>query len=705
MSRLSVAATLLMAGALGCGVSAQAAAQPAAVDTKRLQAAAQEPANWMTHGGTYQEQRFSRLDQIDQDNVGELGLAWTHRLDIDRGVEATPIVVDGVMYTTSAFSIVYAFDAKTGELLWKYDPKVAKVAARDGCCGPVNRGVAVWQGKVFVGAFDGRLIALDAQSGDEVWSVNTLIDQERSQTITGAPRVIDGRVIIGNGGAEMGVRGYITAYDADSGDQAWRFFTVPGDPSKPAESKAMEMARKTWFGDKYWKQGGGGTVWDSMAYDPELDLLYIGVGNASLWNRQARSEGKGDNLFVASIVAIRPKTGEYVWHYQQTPGDQWDFTSTQTITLADLKIDGKVRQVLMQAPKNGFYYVIDRTDGELISAEKYVPATWAKRIDMKTGRPVVDLDKADWTKGAKLMMPGPLGGHNWMPMSYNPQTGLAYIPAQVAPALLEPDNEAVWTGKGTLQLGTLPVALPEDPTALKQVVDMYEGRLIAWDPIAQKEVWRQTYPTIWNGGTLSTAGGLVFQGTANGEVRAYAADDGELLWKAPANTGVMAGPVTYAVDGEQYVTFMAGWGGIFPTGFGGLAGNTQVEPRARVLTYKLGGKQTLPDEPKRKIEIASDIPELTADDKTVAEGRDLFNTHCGACHGFSAYSGGVVPNLRNMGAETHDDFLRIVAGGALAGKGMPAFADRLSQDQIETIHQYLIKRQHDLAAEMKAEGS
>jgi len=705
MSRLSVAATLLMAGALGCGVSAQAAAQPAAVDTKRLQAAAQEPANWMTHGGTYQEQRFSRLDQIDQYNVGELGLDWTHRLDIDRGVEATPIVVDGVMYTTSAFSIVYAFDAKTGELLWKYDPKVAKVAARDGCCGPVNRGVAVWQGKVFVGAFDGRLIALDAQSGDEVWSVNTLIDQERSQTITGAPRVIDGRVIIGNGGAEMGVRGYITAYDADSGDQAWRFFTVPGDPSKPAESKAMEMARKTWFGDKYWKQGGGGTVWDSMAYDPELDLLYIGVGNASLWNRQARSEGKGDNLFVASIVAIRPKTGEYVWHYQQTPGDQWDFTSTQTITLADLKIDGKMRQVLMQAPKNGFYYVIDRTDGELISAEKYVPATWAKRIDMKTGRPVVDLEKADWTKGAKLMMPGPLGGHNWMPMSYNPQTGLAYIPAQVAPALLEPDNEAVWTGKGTLQLGTLPVALPEDPTALKQVVDMYEGRLIAWDPIAQKEVWRQTYPTIWNGGTLSTAGGLVFQGTANGEVRAYAADDGELLWKAPANTGVMAGPVTYAVDGEQYVTFMAGWGGIFPTGFGGLAGNTQVEPRARVLTYKLGGKQTLPDEPKRKIEIASDIPELTADDKTVGEGRDLFNTHCGACHGFSAYSGGVVPNLRNMGAETHDDFLRIVAGGALAGKGMPAFADRLSQDQIETIHQYLIKRQHDLAAEMKAEGS
>ena len=705
MLKLSATATLVLASSLGWAINAHAASAPAAVDAERLQSAAQEPANWMTHGGTYQEQRFSRLKQIDQDNVDELGLAWSHRLDIDRGVEATPIVVDGVMYTTSAFSIVYAFDAKTGELLWKYDPDVARTAARDGCCGPVNRGVAVWEGKVFVGAFDGRLIALDAANGEEIWSVNTLIDDERSQTITGAPRVVEGRVIIGNGGAEMGVRGYITAYDTDTGKQAWRFFTVPGDPSKPAESKAMEMARKTWFGDKYWKQGGGGTVWDSMAYDPELDLLYIGVGNASLWNRQARSEGKGDNLFVASIVALRPDTGEYVWHYQQTPGDQWDFTSTQTITLADLEIDGKTRQVLMQAPKNGFYYVLDRTNGELISAEKYVPVNWAKRIDMKTGRPVVDEEKADWTKGPRLLMPGPLGGHNWMPMSFSPDTGLVYIPAQVAPALLEPDNEATWQGRGTLQLGTQPVALPEDAKARADIVNMYRGKLLAWDPVAQREVWSHDYPTIWNGGTLATAGGLVFQGTANGEVRAYAADDGELLWRSPANTGVMAGPVTYAVDGEQYVTFMVGWGGIFPTGFGGLAANTQVEPRARVLTYKLGGKASLPDEPKRELEIADDIPPLKADAETVAQGRDLFNTHCGACHGFSAYSGGVVPNLRNMDSQTHDDFLRIVAGGALIGQGMPSFADRLSQSDIRAIHQYLIKRQHDLAKEMSADDS
>ncbi|MES1928928.1 putative quinoprotein ethanol dehydrogenase [Salinisphaera dokdonensis CL-ES53] len=695
---------LVVALCLTVWVGVAAAGNRPDVNAERLNAAASEPSNWMAHGGSYDEQRFSRLEQIDQSNVGELGLAWSYRLDIDRGVEATPIVVDGVMYTTSAFSIVYALDAKTGELLWKHDPKVARTAARDGCCGPVNRGVAVWQGKVFVGAFDGRLIALDAETGDEVWSVDTLIDHERSQTITGAPRVVNGRVIIGNGGAEFGVRGYITAYDADTGDQAWRFFTVPGDPSKPPESKAMAMARETWFGDRYWKQGGGGTVWDSMAYDPELDLLYIGVGNASLWNRQARSEGKGDNLFVASIVAIRPETGEYVWHYQETPGDQWDFTATQTITLADLEIDGETRKVLMQAPKNGFFYVLDRSDGELISAEKYVPVTWAERVDLKTGRPVVNDDKADWTKGPKLMMPGPLGGHNWMPMSFNPQTGLVYIPAQVAPALLDPDNEATWQGKGTLQLGSQPVALPEDPEARAQIVDMYKGRLIAWDPIAQEEVWRQDYPTIWNGGTLSTAGGLVFQGTANGEVRGYAADSGKLLWRSPANTGVMAGPVTYTVDGEQYVTFMAGWGGIFPTGFGGLADNTKVEPRARVLTYKLGGDASLPAATQLKTTIAADIPPLTANEETVAKGRDQFNTHCGVCHGFSAYSGGVLPNLRNMSKSAHDAFMPIVAGGVLSGQGMPSFADRLSQADIEAIHQYLIKRQHDLADEMAADA-
>jgi len=330
-----------------------------------------------------------------------------------------------------------------------------------------------------------------------------------------------------------------------------------------------------------------------------------------------------------------------------------------------------------------------------------VPVTWAKGIDMETGRPIVDHEAADWTTGPKLMMPGPLGGHNWMPMSFNPTTGLVYIPAQVAPALLVPDNDARWQGKGTLQLGSMPVALPEDPDELAKVVSAYEGRLIAWDPVAQKEVWRQRYPTIWNGGTLSTAGGLVFQGTANGEVRAYAADSGDLLWQSPANTGVLAGPVTYRVDGEQYVTFMVGWGGIFPTGFGGLAANADVKPRARVLTYRLDGKQSLPPADKRETTLAADVPQLQADEETVAQGRDLFNTHCGVCHGFSGYSGDVLPNLRNMPAGTHASFMRIVAGGTLSKRGMPAFADRLSEDEIDAIHDYLIKRQHDLKHELE----
>ncbi|MBF1800581.1 PQQ-dependent dehydrogenase, methanol/ethanol family [Alloalcanivorax profundimaris] len=670
--------------------------RPAAdVGAARLAAADGEPGNWMTHGGTYQEQRFSRLDRINQDNVGRLGLAWTYKLDLDRGVEATPIVVDGVMYTTGPFSMVYALDARSGELLWKYDPGVTKTRARDGCCGPVNRGVAVWQGKVYVGAYDGRLIALDAATGEPVWSVDTLIDKNRSYTVTGAPRVVKGKVIIGNGGAEFGVRGYITAYDADTGKQAWRFFTVPGDPAKPPENEAMARARETWFGDQYWKQGGGGTVWDSMAYDPELDLLYIGTGNGSLWNRQARSEGKGDNLYLSSIVALRPDTGEYVWHYQTTPGDQWDFTATQTITLADLEIDGEMRQVLMQAPKNAFYYVLDRRTGELISAEKYAPANWAERVDPATGRPVVNQEVADWTKGPRLLVPGPLGAHNWQPMSFSPDTGLAYIPVQEAPAMMVPDNDATFRGKSRFQVGSEPVALPEDAETLAKTVAAYKGRLVAWDPVAQKEVWRQPFPSIWNGGVLSTAGGLVFQGNVTGTVAAYDAADGDKLWEAPANTGVVAGPVTYEVDGEQYVTFMAGWGGVFPLAFGGLAANAKVRPEARILTYKLDGDATLPEPQRRAVAVPEALPALTADAATVDQGRDLYNDNCGLCHGFSAMGGGVVPDLRYMDGDTHKAFPGIVAG-LYQDKGMPSFAGRLTPEQVEAIHQYVIKRAHDL---------
>ncbi|MDM4769186.1 PQQ-dependent dehydrogenase, methanol/ethanol family [Solimonas sp. SE-A11] len=671
----------------------------APVDGARIQAADREPGNWMSHGRSYDEQRYSPLAKIDQANVGQLGLAWTYKLDVDRGVEATPIVVDGVMFTTGAYSIVYALDARSGKLLWKYDPKVPREWAGNGCCDVVNRGVAAWKGKVYVGSFDGRLIALDAKTGKPAWTTDTVIDRNRSYTITGAPRVVKDKVIIGNGGAEMGVRGYVSAYDAASGKLLWRFFTVPGDPRQPPENKAMEMAQKTWAGDAYVQQGGGGTVWDSMAYDPELDLLYIGTGNGSMWNRKVRSPGGGDNLFLSSIIALKPDSGEYVWHYQTTPGDTWDYTATQHIILADLRIKGELRKVLMQAPKNAFFYVIDRKTGELISAEKFAPSNWASHVDMKTGRPVEN-PEADWTKEARLIFPSPFGAHNWQPMSFNPKTGLVYIPMQETLILLAPDNNAKYVRKGIFNVGLQPFDIPEDPKGMQQVADAHKGHLLAWDPVAQKAAWDQPHVTIWNGGTLSTAGNLVFQGSADGRAVAYAADTGKKLWEAPANTGVMAGPVTYTVDGEQYVTFMAGWGGAFALG-GAMANVAKVRPEARVLTYKLGGKAKMPA-PTRVLATLPKPPPVTATAEQLALGRALYNGYCSVCHGFNAISGGVLPDLRYLTPEKHQIFAGILAG-AYARKGMPVFADLLPPDYQAVLQQYIIKRAHDLEQELAAQ--
>jgi quinohemoprotein ethanol dehydrogenase len=670
----------------------------AAVDGARIIAADQEPGSWMAHGRTYDEQRFSPLAKIDKTNVSKLGLAWDYKLDVDRATEATPIVVDGVMYVTGAFSIVSALDPVTGKELWKYDPKVPRDKDRDGCCDVANRGVAVWKGRVYFGAYDGRLIALDAKSGSKVWEVDTVVDHERSYTISGAPRVANGKVLIGNGGAELGVRGYVTAYDAESGKQIWRFFTVPGDPSQPPENKAMEMAKATWKGDVYWKFGGGGTVWDSIVYDPEFDLVYIGVGNGSPWARDVRSPGGGDNLFLSSIVALKAETGEYVWHYQTTPGDDWDYTATQHIMLAELPINGAKRKVLMQAPKNGFFYVIDRATGELLSADKFAPANWASHVDMKTGRPV-ETEEGDWSKKGKLVSPGPIGAHNWQPMSYNPQTGYVYIPMQEAIAYLAPAaGKDKFTGKGNWHLGGESIALPEDPKELAGAAAAHKGHLIAWDPVAKKEVWRQSYVTIWNGGTLSTAGGLVFQGTADGRFVAYSADKGEKLWETPANTGVMAGPMTYEINGEQYVTVAAGWGGAFPLALGGIYEPAKVRAEARVLTYKIGGKAQLPP-PKNNVIAQPEPPELKADEKTIAKGRDLYNANCGMCHGPNAIASSVLPDLRYLTPEKHQMFAGILAG-AFAQKGMPSVMDKFTAEDVEAVHQYVIKRAHDLKKEI-----
>ncbi|QXH87084.1 MULTISPECIES: PQQ-dependent dehydrogenase, methanol/ethanol family [Pseudomonas] len=684
---LSAFATLALAG-------------PAQVDGPRIIAADREPGNWMSHGRTYDEQRYSPLDRVNAGNVGQLGMAWTTKLDIDSGTEATPLVVDGVMYTTGAFSIVYAINAATGELLWKYDPKVPAENLGQGCCGPVNRGVAVWQGKVYVGSFDGRLIALDAGTGQPVWSVDTLIDRSKSYSITGAPRIVKGKVLIGNGGAEFGVRGYVTAYDADTGKQVWRFYTVPGDPKLPPENAAMAKAMKTWDGDGWVKWGGGGTVWDSMAYDPQLDLLYVGTGNGSPWNYQFRSNGKGDNLYVSSILALRPDTGEYVWHYQITPQDQWDFTATQHMILADIEMNGSVRKVIMQAPKNGFFYVLDRTNGKLLSAKNFVPVNWASGIDLQTGRPILT-GAADYSKEPKVVQPSFLGGHNWHPMSYSPKTGYVYIPAQYTLAELKAAKVPQFlANKSVVNFGLDVPDLPEDPKVLNQIRDAWSGELIAWDPVKQKAAWKQPYVSAGNGGTLATAGNLVFQGTADGRVVAYRADTGQPLWEHRANSGVMAGPVTYTVNGEQYVAFSVGWGGILPLLTGPLTNKGKVRAESRVIAFKLGATGELPP-PKAAPVLPTTRQVLTATPEQLVQARGMFNGLCAGCHGLNAISGGVVPDLRYLDDNKHAAFPAFVSG-ALINKGMPNFSDILQREDMELLRQYLVKRTRDLQADLNA---
>lgn len=684
----------------GSAAPATADAPIAQVDTARIKAADSEPGVWLSTGRTYSDQRFSPLDKVNDQNVAKLGLAWTYKVDVDRGTEATPLVVDGMMYTTGAYSILYALNAKTGELVWRYDPEVPRAKSGNACCDVVNRGVAISGGKVFLAAFDGRLIALDARNGKKIWESDASDGSGRTLALTGAPIVVKDKVIIGSGGAEFNARGFVSAFSAADGELLWRWYTVPGDPSKPQETPALDMAVKTWKGTRFVEQGGGGTVWNSFSYDPEANLLYFGTGNGVSWNRIERGEpADADNLFISSIVALNPDSGEYAWHYQETPGDNWDYDATGTIVLADLPIDDKPRKLLLHAPKNGFFYVLDRLTGELISAENFVPVNWATHVDLKTGRPVIDQEAADWTKEPKLVIPGPLGAHNWQPMSFSPETGLVYIPAQEAASLLSPHKDPEFDNReGAWNIG-LDLPFPEEAAAMTEAVKSYKGRLLAWDPVAQKKVWSQEYPNIWNGGTLATAGNLVFQGTADGRFVAYSADKGTKLWETPANSGVMAGPMTYEIDGEQYVTVMAGWGGVFPLLAGAVSNNAKVEPEARVLTYKLGGSGTLPPA-KNNPNPIPELQELTGDEKTIARGADLYGNNCSYCHGLNAISGGVIPDLRYLTPEKHQIFAGIVAG-ARADRGMPSFAGRLSVEETEAIRQYLIQQSHKLKSDLE----
>jgi PQQ-dependent dehydrogenase (methanol/ethanol family) len=645
-------------------------------------------ANWLSYGRTNEEHRFSPLQQIDDESVAELGLAWSLELGTTRALEATPLVADGVIYTTGSWSVVHAIDAGSGEILWTYDPLVPRAqVAYFICCDAVNRGVALYNGNVYVGTLDGRLIALDAKSGKAVWSVST-VDTSKPYAITGYPRIAGGKVLIGNAGAEYGVRGYVSAYDAADGKMLWRTYTVPGDPALGFESAALEAAARTWSGE-WWTAGGGGTAWEGIVYDPELDLVYFGTGNATAWYRALRGEAADDNLYAASIIALRASDGEQVWHFQTAPGDSWDFDATQPLMLANLAINGRDRRVIMQANKNGFFYVLDRTDGKFISGDPFVEGiTWATGLHPETGRPI-ESSSAYAGMDPVIVSPAPSGAHNWNPMAFNPATGLVYLPAKVATNFLhvpdadwefDPNDENI--GANFDYDGPMREALDALPRP--------GGELLAWNPVTRSAAWHAPYPVVEGGGVLTTAGNLVFQGRADGILAAYRATDGVKLWEFDAATGIMAPPVTYLVDGVQHVTVMVGWGG--PDGLYNDPLYGPVKPGfGRILTFALGKNATF--KPPQYGHAEPPVPAIAveASPETIAAGDTLYASHCSYCHGMNVVAG-PLPDLRYATAATHAQLEDIVLGGARAPLGMPSFGDRISRDELRAIQAYVLAR-------------
>lgn len=697
-SILAVAAVLALAA---CNKPADTAETAAAPGEDVYAKAGSAGAEWLTYGGTYDEQRHSSLTRVNAQNVGELGVAWTYDLNSNRGIETTPIVHDGVMYATSSWSVLHAIDARTGKELWVYDPGADKSVGADACCDVVNRGVAFKDGVLFLGVIDGRLEAVDAKTGKKIWSVQT-VDRSKPYTITGAPRVVKDMVLIGNGGAELGVRGYLSAYDVKTGKLVWRFYTVPNPDKKPdgaaSDDALASLGNATWGDSGRWKtDGGGGTVWDSIVYDVKNDQIVFGVGNASPWNAALRDPGgKGDNLFVSSIVAVDANTGKYKWHFQTTPRDNWDYTATQTIILAELPLGegGANRRVVMQAPKNGFFYVLDAATGAFLSGKAYVPQTWTTGLDAK-GRPL-ETATARPVNGSSLLTPGPQGGHNWHPMAYNPDLKLAYIPAQELPQGYAPKAEAdtgsKWNTGFKFEDG-LPVG-PLDKATLKGMRAMYKGRLIAWDPVKQEARWTVELPTPSNGGVLSTAAGLVFQGTVGGDLVAYDAATGKPLWRQNVKGGIAAPPVTYELDGEQYVAVASGWGGAYSLAAGFLFEKAVQSNLGRVIAFKLGAKGQVPD---HNLIPVSKVPQTAkfGDEATLQRGLVAYSRNCMVCHGPMAISSGVLPDLR--WSPTSGDaaaWSAVVLEGQRASNGMVSFSKLLTPADAEAIRAYVVAQAH-----------
>jgi quinohemoprotein ethanol dehydrogenase len=664
-----------------CGSAAAAAASFGKVTDARVLEEAKRGDNWLVNAGNYRGQHYSPLHQIDTKSVAQLGLEWSSDLAAPDGIAATPIVVDGTIYLSGPFSIVYAIDAASGQLRWTYDPQV--LAALDGNSGSwtarSSRGVAVWDGRVYVGTADCRLIALDAGKGTVAWTQQTC-DTKLGYTISDAPRVGGGRIYLGNAGSESGKknRGYVSAYDPYTGKLRWRFYTVPSDDPAQNTSPAMQMAAKSWTGDAWKPFGGGGNNWNEMTYDPQSRLLFFGTAGALPYEHDYRNSTGGDDLFTSSVLAINSETGEYVWHYQTVPEDNWDYNATMNLVLADLEIADKQRQVLMIAPKNGFFYVLDRHNGALISAEKYATVNWATSIDRATGRPV-DPAGMFWTRHVGETVnawPNMWGAHSWQPMAYDPTLRLVYIPVIDVPSIVTVLGDGNY--HDTMDLVTDLDGKPHSP-----------GRLVAWDPASQTARWTIDQALPVNGGLLATAGGLVFQGDAQGRFSAYDAASGVRLWSVETGSAINAAPVTYLVGRKQYVLVPIGAGGGMQLVYPELHAAATAHGPTRLLAFAIDGKQPMPIAPAATRVLPAPAP-VTASADVIAHGAEIYAERCGYCHGKDAIAhyGGTIPDLRYASIETHDQWLAIVVGGTRRTKGMPAA--ELSAEDAEAVRQYVL---------------
>jgi quinohemoprotein ethanol dehydrogenase len=651
-----------------------------------LRGASANDQSWPSYGRAQDQAHYSPLSDINTSNVHDLGLAWSYDIPGYLMPLSVPIEVDDRLYFATGYSVVRAMDAASGRLLWTYDPNVTAIAGEKLIVGLGVRGIAFWNGRVYFGTQDGRLISIDAKTGQAVWTVQTTNPKE-IRYITGPPLIFRGKVLIGHGGSEnSAVRGYVTAYDALTGKQIWRFFTVPGNPQNGFENSAMERASKTWTG-RWWEYGGGGTVWNAMTYDSQLNRIYIGTSNGTPWNQKIRSPGGGDNLFLASIVALDADSGGYIWHYQTNPAEVLDYDAVEDIELTDLMVAGTRRRVLMQASKNGFFYVIDRVTGQLISADKFCKVTWADRIDIATGRPV-ETATARYDTGETTVWPGAFGGHGAQPMAFNPGLGLAYIPVRDLPT--EYSDKGIdlktwrFNPKAQFNLGVnFKLNLPKDESMAQGI-----NSLVAWNPGSKQVAWRVPLPAVNGSGIATTAGNLVFQGRPDGKLVAYEANTGRQLWAYDVQVSDIGPPIIYKSRGQEYVSVLAGTGG-------------WRTPPQRLLTFTVGNHARLPSREREKL-VAVNDPEFKSNLDAERNGAKAFE-RCVDCHGYEAVSNGVAPDLRASASIVSSRmFMGIVQGGALRGQGMPPFPD-LGDVEIESIRQYVRSRARDLIRSRSAE--